>query len=164
MKSITLLRHAKSSWNHAGLADRDRPLNKRGERDAPVMGRRLSEQDIRPSLILSSPAERAWSTARIVAENMNYPREFLQRDDRLYGASVDTIFNVIGDQDPGFNNIMIVAHNPGLTQFANLLVPDVTPNLPTCGVVSVVIDADEWDHRTWPDAALVLFDYPKRSD
>ena len=162
MKSITLLRHAKSSWNHADLTDYDRPLNKRGERDAPVMGQRLSAQNIRPSLILSSPAKRAWTTARIVAENMNYPREFLQRDDRLYGASVNTILDVIRDQDPGFNNIMLVGHNPGLTQFANLLVPDITPNLPTCGVVSVVIDADNWDHQSWPDATLVLFDYPKR--
>jgi phosphohistidine phosphatase len=162
MKSITLLRHAKSSWNHAGLTDHDRPLNKRGERDAPVMGRRLSAQDIRPSLILSSPAKRAWTTAKIVAESMNYPREFLQRDDRLYGASVNTILDVIRDQDSGFNNIMLVGHNPGLTQFANLLVPDITPNIPTCGVVSVVIDTDDWDQQSWPDAALVLFDYPKR--
>lgn len=128
------------------------------------MGRRLSEQGIRPSLILSSPANRAWTTARIVAENMNYPREFLQRDDRLYGASVNMIIAVIRDQDPGFNNIMLVGHNPGLTQFANLLVPDVTPNIPTCGLVSVVIDADDWDQQSWPDATLVLFDYPKRAE
>lgn len=164
MKSITLLRHAKSSWHTAGLADRDRPLNKRGQRDAPIMGKRIGAQDIRPSLIISSPAVRAWTTARIIAESINYPREFLQRDERLYGASVDTILDVIADQDPGFNNLMIVGHNPGLTRFANYLVEDITPNLPTCGVVSVLIDSDDWNLRGRPVATLTLFDHPKRAE
>ncbi|NOX68384.1 MAG: hypothetical protein GXP15_04290 [Gammaproteobacteria bacterium] len=164
MKSITLLRHAKSSWNTAGLSDRDRPLNKRGERDAPTMGKRIGGHDIRPSLIVSSPAVRAWTTAKTVAEAINYPREFLQRDDRLYGANVATIIDVIADQDAGFNHIMIVGHNPGLTQFANYLIADITPNLPTCGVVSVLVESDDWNLRGQPDATLALFDYPKRSD
>ena len=163
MKSLTLLRHAKSSWNSGAASDHDRPLNKRGERDAPVMGGRIKAKDIRPSLIVSSPATRAWTTAKIVAESINYPREFLQRDDRLYMASVSSIIDVIEDQDSGFNHIMIVAHNPGLTAFANFLVPDLTPNLPTCGVVSVTMDSGEWELRTSSDATLLLFDYPKRS-
>lgn len=162
MKSITLLRHAKSSWSAADLNDRERPLNKRGERDAPVIGGRLSEQDIRPSLILSSPAIRAWTTAKIVADSINYPREFLQRDERLYLASVESILTVIEEQDTGFNHLMIVGHNPGLTEFANFLAPDVTPNLPTCGLVSVTIDCDDWDLRAHPVMTLKLFDYPKR--
>lgn len=128
------------------------------------MGKRISAQDIRPSLIVSSPAVRAWTTAKIVADSINYPKEFLQRDDRLYAASVDTIIDVIADQDPGFNNIMIVGHNPGLTQFANYLLPDITPNLPTCGVVSVLIDSDDWNLRGRPNATLTLFDYPKRAE
>jgi len=164
MKSITLLRHAKSSWNTGGLADRDRPLNKRGERDAPIMGKRISAHDIRPSLIVSSPAVRAWTTAKIIAGAINYPREFLQRDDRLYGASVATIIDVIADQDAGFNHIMIVGHNPGLTQFSNYLVADITPNVPTCGVVSFLIESNDWNLRGQPDATLALFDYPKRAE
>ena len=164
MKSLTLLRHAKSSWNSAAASDHDRPLNKRGERDAPLMGERIKAKDIRPSLIVSSPATRAWTTAKIVADIINYPREFLQRDDRLYMANVTSIMDVIEDQDSGFNHIMIVAHNPGLTAFANYLVPDITPNLPTCGVVSVTMDSDEWELRTSPDTTLALFDYPKRSE
>ena len=127
------------------------------------MGGRINAKDIRPSLIVSSPATRAWTTAKIVADSINYPREFLQRDDRLYMANVASIIDVIEDQDGGFNHIMIVAHNPGLTAFANFLLPDLTPNLPTCGVVSVTMDSDEWELRTGPDATLVLFDYPKRA-
>ena len=163
MKSLTLLRHAKSSWISTVDSDRDRPLNKRGKHDAPVMGARITTKGIRPSLILSSPASRAWTTAKIVADSINYPREFLQRDERLYMANVSSIIDVIEDQDNAFNNVMIVAHNPGLTAFANFLVPDITPNLPTCGVVSVTMDSDEWELRTSPDATLVMFDYPKRS-
>ncbi len=127
------------------------------------MGQRLCEKEIRPSLIVSSSATRAWTTAKIVADKINYPKEFLQRDDRLYLASVESIIDVIGDQDTKFNNIMIVGHNPGMTQFANILVPNLTSNLPTCGIVSVVLDMDDWILRKRPDATLALFDYPKRS-
>ena len=161
MKSITLLRHAKSSWKASGVTDRDRPLNKRGERDAPIMGERIGANDIRPSLIVSSPAARSWATAKLVADGIHYPREFLQRDERLYLASVDSIIDVIADQDLGFNHIMLVGHNPGMTQFANFLVPNITMNLPTCGFVSVVIDSDDWDLSSQPDATLTLLDYPK---
>ena len=162
MKTLTILRHAKSSWKDLTLADRDRPLNKRGKRDAPVMGQRLSQSSIRPSLIVSSPAVRAWSTAKIIAREISYPREFLQRDERLYHAGVETLFDVVGEQDQGFNSIMLVGHNPGLTEFANVLMPGVTSNVPTCGLVAVEIDADDWDLRQSSERRLVLYDYPKR--
>jgi phosphohistidine phosphatase len=162
VKTLTLLRHAKSSWQAGDLADRDRPLNARGERDAPIMGERIKAQDIRPSLIVSSPATRAWRTAKIIADSINYPREFLQRDDRLYLASVDAIIDVIEDQDSGFNHIMVVGHNPGMTEFANFLIPDITSNMPTCAIVSVSMGTENWELRTQPEATLSLFDYPKR--
>jgi phosphohistidine phosphatase len=81
MKTLTILRHAKSSWSDKGLADHDRPLNRRGEKDAPVMAARINAAGIRPSLIMSSPAIRAWHTARIVAKAISYPLEFLHRED-----------------------------------------------------------------------------------
>lgn len=162
MKTLSILRHAKSSWNDASLSDRERPLNKRGRHDAPMMGRRLKESAIRPSLIVSSPAVRAWTTAKIVAREISYPREFLQRDDRLYLAGVRQLFDVVSEQDPGFNSIMIVGHNPGLTEFANRLVPDLTPNVPTCALVAVEIDTDDWNLRGNPACRLLLYDYPKR--
>lgn len=161
MKSLTLVRHAKSSWKDATLADRDRPLNKRGQRDAPEMGRRMAEAGIRPSLIVSSPALRAWTTARAVAKAIGYPLEFLQRENGLYLASVDEILDVIVAQDPTFNSLMLVGHNPGFTSFANYLVPGLTGNLPTAGVVSVQIDQDHWDLYARPEAELVLYDFPK---
>lgn len=162
MKTLTLVRHAKSSWSDTRLSDGDRPLNKRGKRDAPVMGKRMVEHDIRPSLIISSPAKRAWSTAKLVAAEISYPIEFLQREDSLYHASIDEILGVIVAQDNRFNNMMIVGHNPGMTDFANFLSPGLTNNLPTAGVVSLQIDQDDWNLYQQPKTVLLVYDYPKK--
>ena len=162
MKTLTLVRHAKSSWKDTSLRDRDRPLNKRGKRDAPVMGKRIHEHGIRPSLIVSSPAKRAWTTAKAVAIELNYPLEFLQREDGLYLASVDRILDVVASQDDGFNSLMIFGHNPGFTDFANFLSPGLTYNLPTAGVVSVEIDQDDWNLYSRPQVNLLIHDWPKK--
>lgn len=162
MKTLTIVRHAKSSWKDTSLSDRKRPLNKRGERDAPIMGKRIHEHGIRPSLIVSSPATRAWRTAKIIAREINYPREFLQREDRLYLASLDEILDTVVAQDNSFNNLMIVGHNPGMTDFANFLVPGLTYNVPTAGVVSVEIDQDDWSLYERPKARLLVHDWPKK--
>ena len=162
MKTLTLLRHAKSSWKDASLQDRERPLNRRGQRDAPIMAERIKKQGIRPSLILSSPAVRAWATAKIMAHEIGYPMEFLQREDRLYHASTRALLLVIADQDEGFNNLMIVGHNPGLSDFANHLMPGLTDNIPTCGFVSFEIDSDDWNLDNESEIKLLIYDYPKR--
>lgn len=161
MKTLTIVRHAKSSWNHPELSDRQRPLNSRGERDAPVMGKRIVDHGIRPSLIITSPAKRAWTTAKIIATEIGYPAEFLQREDSLYLASLDDLLGAVVAQDTGFNSLMLVGHNPGLTEFANFLIPGLTNNLPTAGVVSVQIDRDDWNLYEQPPAELLAFDYPK---
>ncbi len=163
MKTLTIVRHAKSSWNNPALSDRDRPLNKRGERDAPIMAQRVADAGIRPSLILSSPANRAWTTAKVIAEQLSYPMEFLQRENELYLASLDDLLDVIVAQDEGFNSLMIVGHNPGLTDFVNFLSPGLTNNLPTAGVVCISIDQDDWKLHEQPGTELVLHDYPKKT-
>ena len=162
MKTLTLVRHAKSSWSDTHLSDRDRPLNKRGKRDAPAMGKRMAGYGIRPSLIISSPAKRAWSTAKLIATEISYPIEFLQREEDLYHASLNEILGVIVAQDDRFNDMMIVGHNPGMTDFANFLSPGLTNNLPTAGVVSVQIDQDDWNLYEQPGTELLVYDYPKK--
>lgn len=162
MKTLTLVRHAKSSWKDSSLSDKKRPLNKRGERDAPKMGKRILEHGIRPSLIISSPATRAWTTAKIIAKEISYPREFLQREDRLYLASTDEILDVIMAQDDEFQSLMVVGHNPGMTSLANFLSPGLTNNLPTAGVVSVQIDQQDWNLFERPKTQLLVHDYPKK--
>ena len=126
------------------------------------MGRRIAAAGIRPSLIVSSPAVRAWTTAKIIANEIGYPREFLQRDNGLYLASVNGILDVIVAQDPGFNSLMLVGHNPGFTDFANYLVPGLTNNMPTAGVVSVELDSEDWSLYDKPAAELLFYDFPKK--
>jgi len=162
MKPLTLVRNAKSSWHDTNLSDRKRPLNKRGVRDAPIMGRRAVEAGIRPSLIVASPAVRAWTTAKIFATELGYPVEFLQREDDIYLASLDRLLDVVASQDAGFNNLMLFGHNPGLTDFANYLSPGLTNNLPTAGIVSVEFDRDDWLLFERPKTELVVYDYPKK--
>ncbi len=161
MKTLTLVRHAKSSWKDRRLSDRERPLNKRGNRDAPAMGKRIADAGIRPSQIICSPAVRAWTTAKAVAAELGYPIEFLQREDGLYLASLNNLLDVVASQDAGFNNLMLFGHNPGMTDFTNHLVPGLTGNLPTAGVVSVKLECDDWRLHDQPPAKLVLHDYPK---
>lgn len=162
MKTLTIFRHAKSSWNQPELSDHDRPLNKRGKQDAPVMGDRLGAAGIRPSLILSSSAVRASKTARTVAKQIAYPIEFLQREPGLYHAGVNKLLDIIAVQDEGFNSIMVVGHNPGLTDLANEFIPGLTSNIPTAGFVSIKIDTDDWNLRTRKSAELIKYDYPKK--
>ena len=110
---------------------------------------------------MSSPAARAWTTAKIIAKEIGYPREFLQREQQLYLGSVTDILDVIVAQDVGFNSMMLFGHNPGFTDFANYLVPGLTNNVPTAGVVSVSIDQEDWNLFERPDTELVLYDFPK---
>jgi phosphohistidine phosphatase len=161
MKILTLVRHAKASWNDSSLSDRERPLNARGEKDAPEMGQRIVAHDIRPSLIITSPAVRAWTTAKIISKEVSYPIECLQRENSLYLASLDGLLDAVMAQDNGFNNLMVVGHNPGMTDFANFLVPGITNNLSTAGVVSVKIDRDDWSLYEKPETELLAYDYPK---
>ena len=163
MKTLTILRHGKSSRNDLGLSDHERPLAPRGEADASAMAERITAAGIRPSLIISSPAARAWTTAKLFAKAISYPVEFLHREDRLYLASLDKLLDVMEEQDAAFNSIVVVGHNPGLTELANYLLPGVTDSIPTCGIVSLNIETDSWDLRQKSLIELGLCDSPNRT-
>ena len=164
MKRLTLLRHAKSSWDDPAIADFDRPLNRRGERDAPAMGRRLQEAGARPSLILSSPAERALATARQVADALGYPREFLQTDPALYLASAERLLEIIAVQDDTFRDLLIVAHNPGLTDLVNAISDHPLDNLATGAAMVIDLSIAHWrDVLDGDRGRCVLYDTPKSS-
>jgi phosphohistidine phosphatase len=160
---LTLLRHAKSSWDDAGKKDRDRPLNKRGERDAPLMSRRLLARNARPTLILTSPAVRARRTAQIVAREIGYPLEFLQQEEDLYLASASQIMDVLARQESSFRDVVVCAHNPGITDLANQLTGAGIDNVPTTGIVIVGLDLNRWADLANAEGQLLLFDYPKRN-
>lgn len=160
-KHLTLLRHAKSSWGDSSLPDQDRPLNHRGAQDAPMMGRRLADQGARPSLVLTSTAVRARQTIRLITREISYPIEFIQSEPDLYLAKPATFLEVIGRQDNSFNDIIVCAHNPGITELANLLCGTSIDNVPTCGIVILEADIDEWTQLNGADCKLVYFDFPK---
>ena len=156
-----IVRHAKSSWKDSGLDDRERPLNKRGERDAPEMGARLARRKDRPDLIVSSPAVRALTTARIIAKTLGYARNEIVVEERLYGASAADLLDVIRNTDDSVAMLVLFGHNPGLTELANHLGPRLIPNLPTCGVLYIEFEADTWSVVGYARGNEVLFDYPK---
>ena len=162
LKRITLLRHAKSSHDNLSVADHDRPLNKRGEQDAPIMARRMLDRSARPSLILTSTAKRARQTARRIARAINYPIDFLQSEPELYLANSKTILALIAKQDNQFNDIVVCAHNPGITDLANHLCRAGIDNVPTCGIVMLEADIDSWERLSEAGCTLIDFDYPKK--
>ena len=125
------------------------------------MGARLAGRKNRPDLIVSSPAVRALETARIVAKKLGYPRKDIVVKERLYGAGVVELLDVIRNADESVATLMLFGHNPGLTELANHLGPREIPNLPTCGVLHLRFDADGWAVVGYARGDEVLFDFPK---
>ena len=165
-KTLSLIRHAKSSWKFPGLDDPDRPLNSRGTRDAPLMAARYA-QGCAPELIVSSFANRALTTARTFAHCLGYPVERLQLSERIYEAGPEQLIQAIAlvDQDP--EHVALFGHNPGLTMLCNGLCGAELDNIPTAGFVVLELPCDVWSelpglwntHR----GELLEFDYPKKN-
>ena len=165
MKRLLLLRHAKAEPATDPLVDIDRPLADRGERDARRIGERLRQQKLQPALILASPAARALRTAQLVAQAIEYPRDAIALDRRLYLAEPAAIVEIIAAQNDAIETLLVVGHNPGLTELVHRLLPafDVD-DLPTCAVVG--LDYGEvmaWQRIAGSAAALCYYDYPKNT-
>ena len=162
--TITLLicRHAKSSWASADLGDFDRPLNERGEREAPEMGRRLVGHGVRPDLIMTSPAARALATAFHYADQLGIPSGRVLQNPAQYGASVPELINLIRKVDPGVSTLMLVGHNPESTDLANKLGGLNIDNIPTCGIVAIAFPLCTWADLTAGQGILQFFDYPRK--
>lgn len=162
MRRLILLRHAKSSWENPGLRDFDRPLNKRGKRDAPRMGALLKKHAIKPAVIISSDAKRAQSTARLVAAELDYPADHIRLNHALYLSSPATMLEVLTETAPDDSDVMLVAHNPGMTDLANYLSDASIDNLPTCGVFIVTQEANSWNELGNSSANFSAFYCPKQ--
>jgi len=162
MRTLFLVRHAKSSRDEPRLADRDRPLNKRGKRDAPEMARRLARRSERPELIVTSPAVRALATAKVIADALDVAAANIVTLESLYDAAADALLQVIRGLDDRYTCAMIVGHNPGMTNAANLLASATIENVPTCGVVVVRFTARSWADIRDRAGEMVDFDFPKR--
>ena len=163
MKTIYLLRHAKSSWAYAGLEDQKRPLNKRGKRDAPLMGTRFKVSNENIDLIITSPALRALSTAQLFAEAIGLDAEQIIEDSELYFSGERAIPHIIQSQDDHYASLMLVFHNPDITAFTNSIAGSYRiDNIPTCGLVKLVSETDYWGEWSRSNTELEYFDYPKK--
>ena len=162
MKNLILIRHAKSSWKNHDLADHDRPLNKRGKRDAPMMGEHLYQLEIKPDLILSSPAKRAKKTARIISQKLGFPINKIIDRDEIYGASHSTLTAIIQQIEDRFENVILIGHNPAITHLSHFFTHHPIENVPTCGVVSVTFEIHNWEEVSEGKGIVDFFEYPKQ--
>jgi phosphohistidine phosphatase len=162
MKTLYLVRHAKSSWKYPNLDDFERPLNKRGRRNAPFMGEILKKLKIAPDLIISSPANRAATTARIIADTIDYPLEEIQYDETIYASSEYDLLQVIQQLDNGVNQAMLVSHNPAITDLANSIGDTSVSNIPTCGVFCLGLNISSWAKIGKQRGKLKFFEFPKK--
>lgn len=161
MKILYLNRHAKSSWSNPLLSDHDRPLNKRGERDAPFMGSVLRKKGILPDLIVSSPANRAYTTACIIAEKLGYPVGDIQKNKDLYFSGTSGMIDVIRSVADDVDSLMLFGHNPDFTATAEYLTGDYIENIPTCGNYCIQFNISSWKEIGEGNGKKVFFEYPK---
>ena len=162
MLQLTLIRHAKSSWDNPALSDFDRPLNKRGMKNAPLMGKIISKRGLVFDRIVASPALRAITTAHLIAGKQGFPEQDIQQRDELYDASVDELLDCVHSLDNQYASIALVAHNPGLTSLCNYLSGESIANLPTCAVAVIEFDLDDWRAVYQDTGRLVLYEYPRK--
>jgi phosphohistidine phosphatase len=160
-KELLLVRHAKSSWDDPYLDDHDRPLNDRGLRHAPEMGKRLQGWSIRPDVWISSTALRAITTAEILAEQVGFPQDQIQRSKDLYHASATDLLEFIAGLDDAIGSAILFGHNPGMTSLVANLYGLLIGNVPTCGVVHLQFREAKWKAVSSALPARAYFDFPK---
>ncbi len=162
MKTLYFVRHAKSSWKDLSLDDIDRPLNKRGRKDAPRMGAYLKSKGVVPDLMLSSPAKRAYTTAKLVAAELGYDEDDIIKNKKLYvfDYSGKDVMEVVRKIDKKHDVVLIFGHNPTFSHLASSFT-DKDLEMPTCGTVCFRFDTDKWKEIEDAEAELGFFMYPK---
>lgn len=162
MKTLFLIRHAKSSRDDSTLPDRGRPLASRGKHDAPKMGKRLAKRNVKVDLILSSPACRALQTAEIIAREIDYGLKGIAVDDRLYPGAVGDMLDVIHKLGDKLERVMLVGHNPALEELAHRLSEKIT-DMPTCCIAEFTFNTQSWPDVGRKTLATVALECPKKS-
>ncbi len=161
MKTLYIVRHAKSSWDHPGLEDYQRPLLEKGKKRTRYVIDYLLKQSIKPDLIVSSHAVRAKQTAMIIASALNYPEDKIMISKEIYYGNSDGLFNHFYDLPDDVNSLFMVGHNPSLTMFANYFMENKIDNLPTSGVVCIEFDTNTWENVLEAPRKTKFFISPK---
>lgn len=162
MKTLLLLRHAKSDWDDSSLRDFDRPLAARGERDAPRIGKALRKRGVLPDMIISSPAARARATAKAVSQAAKLAIE-IEFDEAVYGATSSALMKLIRRLPDGTRCALLVGHNPGFEDLVGRLTRS-HERMPTAALACVEFDIDDWDDVEDKKGRLVWLLTPKHLD
>ena len=161
MKSVIIVRHAKSSWAEPGLSDFERPLNDRGKEDAPKMAKRLLDKNVKIDVFISSPAKRAKKTASLFIEEYGGDKHDIILIDELYHAGPEAFYAAIAAAPEKAQRIALFSHNPGITEFVNQLTNAKVDDMPTCAVFAVKADIEDWKQFRDGEKEFWFFDYPK---
>lgn len=161
MKSLLLIRHAKSSWEDDVLNDFDRPLNERGKKEAPEMAKSLKKNKVTIDCFVSSPARRAKKTAKLFIREYEKDEREIILIPELYHASVQTFIKVVSELNNSYETVAIFSHNPGITEFVNTLTEVQIDNMPTCGIFAVQAQINSWSGFVDAKKEHWLFNYPK---
>jgi phosphohistidine phosphatase len=162
MKKVFFIRHAKSSWDDFSLQDIDRPLNKRGLRDAPFMATMLTGKGVKPDAIISSPANRAYTTATYFASAASIDNQSIIKNIDIYEAMSITVKEIVNNLNNDWDTVLIFGHNPTFTSLANSYHEEYIPNVPTCGIVEVEADIDDWKKFNEETGKRKNFYFPKQ--
>lgn len=163
MKNIILVRHAKSDWNSGASSDFERPLNERGEKDAPKMAKRFKEKGAAPEIFISSPAKRAIATCKVFAKEMKYPEENIQQELLLYSGNTSDWLDIISEISDDINSAVVFGHNPVISHLVSVLLGQNIGDMPTCAVASIQLDLKSWKNINDRNENKILFiDYPKK--
>ena len=162
MKQLFIIRHAKSSWANSDESDFSRPLNDRGKNDGKKMADFFSKRKINIDLILCSTAFRTRQTASYFSDALGFPEKNICFLDELYHASSDVISSTLSKIKNEFCSVLVICHNPGITDFVNTLTDNVhIDNMPTCGIFGVETKIDNWNEFENSGKKFLFFDYPK---
>jgi len=161
MKTLLIIRHAKSSWDNVLVKAIDRPLNDRGKRDAPAMARRLLQADVKIGIFVSSPAKRARNTAELIIHEYGRSEKEILFIPELYHAQIQVFNETISRLDDRWDSAALFSHNPGITAFVNSLNTIRVDNMPTCGIFAVRSAVSSWSEFAATQAEFWFFDYPK---
>lgn len=161
MKTLLLIRHAKSALEEPGTSDAERQLTEQGKNQADLMGQELKKFNIKPSLIISSPAIRALNTATIIAKILRYPTNKIKTEEKIYSGGVEDLIERIKEVNAEIDTLLLFGHNPTLTWLTHFLCKEVHMNIPTCGITMINLDKmKSWDKLTEADGKLIQFIYP----
>ena len=161
MKELLILRHAKSSWDQPWMSDLDRPLNERGKRDAPIMAQKLQDNGGAPQAIICSPAQRTRATAAIFMHSLKLVPEKLNIEPNLYESSTLKVDQIVKELPANIDRVLLVGHNPVLTDWINRYAEYMIDNLPTCGLAWFTFDIDSWQDISFENGKLQHLWFPK---